>query len=78
MSNNTQLKAQYKNQYSKIGEFDSIASEIIQVFIVRLIVTMRLKFNSRDKAMRKECFIAAKLLAAISSSYLDSKKIHYK
>ena len=72
------LKEKYTNQYHRISDMDTIGSEIIQTFIIKLIVNMRLKFAVRDARLRRECLLAARLLAAISSTYLDKNKIQYK
>jgi hypothetical protein len=79
MGINNKLREKYQNNnYEKINDLDTIASEIIQTLIIKLVVNLRLKYAVRDKRIRGECLIAAKLLAAISSTYLDKNKIQYK
>lgn len=78
MGNIKELQQKHGVQYSKISDVDTIGSEIIQTFIIKLIVHMRLKFAVRDVRLRRECLLAARLLAAISTTYLDKNKIQYK
>ena len=64
--------------YSHISDVDTIGSEIIQTLFTKLLVHMYLKFAVPDVRLRRECLLAARLLAAISTTYQDINKIYNK
>ena len=59
-------------------DYDQIAYEIFQVFLIRLLLNMLMKFSSRDAVKRRDSFFSAKLLAYIANEFLDHNKPHYK
>ena len=55
-----------------------MAKELIQVFIIKLINNMTLKYKSEDPKQRKDSYLSAKLLCIISNQFLNKDKVHYK
>jgi hypothetical protein len=71
------LVEKYGANYLRLKDYDQIAYEIFQVFLIKLLLNMLLKFSSRDELKRKDSYNSAKLLAHIADEYLDHKKPHY-
>jgi hypothetical protein len=46
------LIEKYGDNYSRLKDYDQIAYEIFQVFLIKLLLNMLLKFSSRDFAKR--------------------------
>lgn len=59
------LTAQMQH-YARISNYDSICQEIIQVYIVRLLLNMSVRFTSEKKEERREALLAAQLCAIIA------------
>ena len=68
----------YGANYSRLKDYDQIVFEVFQVFLVKLILNMLVKFSSRDEKKRRDSYMSAKLLLAIANQFLDKKKPHYK
>ena len=58
------LKSKFQN-YNRIADFDNIAFEIIQVFILNLIINIYNKYRSTKELKRKDAINSAKLAAVI-------------
>ena len=58
------LKAKFPS-YMRIGDFDNIAIEIIQVFILNLIINMYTKYRSSKEFKRKDAQNSAVLASVI-------------
>lgn len=71
------LQKQFQ-KYDRIGEHDYMIKELIQVFIVKLMNNMVLKFKSQDKDERYDAYMSAKLLCVLSNQFLNKTKIHDK
>jgi hypothetical protein len=51
-SETASLVEKYGVNYSRLKDYDQIAYEIFQVFLIKLLLNMLLKFSSRDHAKR--------------------------
>ena len=58
--------------------YDQIGLEIIQVFLLKLLINMVLKYRSTNEGHRRDAFNSAKLIALLSSQFFDKNKTHYK
>lgn len=65
-------------QYARINDYDTIVSEVIQVFIIKLIINLVVKYRSEDDKERRDALYSCKLLAIISTQFLEEKKPHYR
>jgi hypothetical protein len=77
-SETASLVEKYGVNYSRLKDYDQIAYEIFQVFLIKLLLNMLLKFSSRDQLKRQDSYNSAKMLAHIANEYLDHNKPHYK
>lgn len=59
------LNKVYGTNYLRLKDYDQIAYEVFQVFLIKLLLNMLVKFSSRDEIKRRDCFRSAKLLLAI-------------
>jgi len=64
--------------YGAIKEYDSMANEVLQVLIVRLLVYLVCNYDNADARKRQEAFFAAQILAAVARVYLEERGIHQK
>ena len=71
------LTNQFQN-YQRISDHDTMAKELIQVFIVKLMNNMALKYKSEDAKQRHDSYMSAKLLCIISNQFLNKEKVHFK
>lgn len=72
------LMQKYGQNYQRLKDYDCFAYEIFQVFLIKLLLNMLLKFSNRDQAKRADAFLSGKLLAYIAEQFLDHQKPHYK
>lgn len=59
------LKNQFTDKYNRIADFDNIALEIIQVFILNLIINIYNKYKSTKELKRKDAQNSARLASVI-------------
>jgi len=72
-------KIRYKGKaFKRISDYDNIVSEIIQVFIVKLLVNLQMKYKSSESSDKRDAYYTAKLLCTISKQFLDETKPHFK
>lgn len=60
------LKQKHGNHYQKIGDWDRISNEIVQIFMIKLIINMSEKYASPEARHQEDAFKSAKLLAVIA------------
>jgi hypothetical protein len=71
-------KKTFGESYNAIREYDAIATEVLQVLIVRLLVYLVCNYDSTDARKRQEAFYAAQILAAVARVYLEERGMHQK
>jgi len=59
-------------------DWDNFSNEILQIFIVRLMVNLHFKFNHSKSAIRQDAIKSIKLLSKISTQFLLREKPIYK
>jgi hypothetical protein len=72
-----ELKSQFQN-YNRISDFDNIAIEIIQVFILNLIINMYNKYRSSKENKRRDAQMSAKLASVILVQFFDKRRPHFR
>jgi hypothetical protein len=59
-------------------DWDNFSNEILQIFIVRLMINLHFKFNDAKYANREDAIKSIKLLSKISTQFLSKEKPIYK
>lgn len=71
-------ESQRQEAIARIGEFDSLPLEILQILITFHIVNMILKFRSKLNEFRYDSYFSARIAAALCFQFISDKKIFYK
>lgn len=59
-------------------DWDNFSNEILQIFIVRLMVNLHFKYNHNEFEKREDAIKSIKLLSKISNQFLSREKPIYK
>ena len=70
--------AQRKEAEDRIGDFDKMSDEIMQVLINQHLANMLQKFRAKHYEFRRDAYLSARLGVALCYQILTDKKLLYR